>query len=853
MADLLLRRLLRRFHLEHLTITVLLALFCALLAGSGLLSTAERRLYDMLSGTLSAEPHPDILIVAVDDYSLRQLGSWPWDRAVYAALINQLHAYGSRAVLADFIIAGPDAERPDSDRLLAEALARHGRVYLPVHVEQLRGGRTVEGLPWREFAEVAHRLGHVDLVMDSDGVVRSLWLRSGVGQAFWPHIGLALLEDEAPLLAYQYQQRARGDSGARLNVREYQRRIPFSQGEYPRVSAADLIDGRVPPELLAGRIALIGATAEHLGDRFKTPRYADLLVPGVEIHARVLDGLMQEQLIRDATVLMNVLISVAIAVLAPLLLPFCRPGWGLPLLGGLLLAALLLCVLLLHGNLWWSPLPAMLTVIAAGPLWTWRRLEYSFDYLQRMVRQMMRPGEQSGRLMQPADTAPLLRMLAALPIRAWRLESRSPAASLQTGGEAVEDTSWQGQSARHYLFNRGTDQLELSLLWGNPQLAEQLETTVQAMLARVSAPVPTRAAALRSVAGLVDSIGGVERRQRGLTRALHATLTRLDQGVLLADACGEVLLANARLLAVLELQGRSLHGWHLLDLARDLRLDDSRWADLVSTAMQQGRVEVELPGRQGESLSVVLSRVDAGGQIGQVVVLQISDVTALVRVRRTRAELLHFLSHDLRSPMISILALTEKMRQSPDGVRLPDFLDQLDVHARRNLGVAEQFLQLIRLESMLQIDMIDLDMLSVVESAVDQLHEQAEAAEVVIRVDYRDEDQVWVRGNHELLTLLLTNLLSNAVRHSVPGGSVDVRLYLDNGEVCCEVRDRGPGITLDRQAQLFSQLQEDGKGLGLRFVGLVASRHGGRMLLHSQPGEGSRFTLALPALVLDEL
>ena len=53
--------------------------------------------------------------------------------------------------------------------------------------------------------------------------------------------------------------------------------------------------------------------------------------------------------------------------------------------------------------------------------------------------------------------------------------------------------------------------------------------------------------------------------------------------------------------------------------------------------------------------------------------------------------------------------------------------------------------------------------------------------------------------------------------------------------------------------QLFSQLQEDGKGLGLRFVGLVASRHGGRMLLESQPGEGSRFTLALPVLVLDEL
>ncbi|MEE4250713.1 MAG: CHASE2 domain-containing protein [Alcanivoracaceae bacterium] len=853
MADLLLRRLLHRFHLEHLTTTVLLGLLCAVLAGSGALSSADRRLYDALSGTLSTEPHPDILIVAIDDFSLRQLGPWPWDRTVYAALVDQLHNYGTRAVLADFLIAGPDAARPESDRRLAEALARHGRVYLPVHVEQLRGGQTVEGLPWREFAEVAHRLGHVDLVKDSDGVVRSLWLRSGVGQAFWPHIGLALLEDEAPLLAYQYQRRERGDSGARLNIRQYPRRIPFSQGEYPRISAADLVDGRVPAELLEGRIALVGVTATGLGDSFRTPRYADLLMPGVEIHARVLDGLMRDKLISDATPLMNVMVSVLLAVLAPVLLPFCRPGWGLPFLAALLVAALVLCVMLLRNEIWWSPLPAMLTVLAAGPLWTWRRLEYSFDYLQRMISQMMRPGEQSGRLMQPADTAPLLRMLGALPVRAWRLDNHSAAASLQIGGETVEDASWQGQSARHYLFSRGNEQLELSLLWRSPQLAEQLESTVQAMLARVSAPPATRAAALRSVAGFVDSIGGAERRQRGLTRALHAALTQLDQGVLLADACGEVLLANARLLSVLELKGRSLNGWHLLDLARDLRIEDSHWIDLVTRAMEQGRVEIELPGRHGESLLAALSRVDAGGQIGQVVILQITDITAIVRVRRTRSELLHFLSHDLRSPMISILALTEKMRQSPGGTSLPDFLDQLDVHARRNLGVAEQFLQLIRLESMLQIDMIDLDMLSVVESAVEQVREQAQMAEVVIRVDYDDEDQVWVRGNHELLTRLLINLLSNAVRHSVPGGSVSVRLYLDGGEVCCEVRDRGPGIAQNRQAQLFSQLQEDGKGLGLRFVGLVASRHGGRMLLHSQPGEGSRFTLALPALVFDEL
>jgi CHASE2 domain-containing sensor protein/signal transduction histidine kinase len=850
-TDSLLRQHLHRFHLEHLGLTLLLALLCVLLSLSGALGLLDRRLYDTLVTALPAEPEPDILIVAIDDFSLRQLGRWPWDRALHARLISRLQEQGAAAVVYDVMLAEPDNQRPDSDQALAAAIAAHGRVYLPVHVEQLRGGQLVEGLPWRQFAEAAHRLGHVDLVRDSDGVVRSLWLRSGVGQAFWPHITLALLEDESPLLAQQFQRRERGQGGQRVNVREYPRRIPFNRMDFPRVSAADVVDGRVPAQLLAGRTVLVGATAEGLGDLFRTPM-GDLAMPGVEIHARVLDALLQQRMIDAAGPLSSVLLSLLLALIAPLLLPFLRPRWGLLLLALLALAGLLLSVVLLRAQLWWSPAAALLTLAAAGPLWTWRRLEYSLAYLREVVARMLRPGEQAGRLVQPADLAPLLRMLKVLPLRAWRLENRTQT-ELQIGGEAVEDASWQGQSARHYPFQRGSDQLELSLLWRTPALAGQMENTIRAMLGRVSAPAPAEGAALRPVAEFVDRLGGMERRQRGLTRALHAGLAKLDQGVLVADACGEVLLANTRLLIQLELDGRPLHGWHLLDLARDLRLEPTAWAGLVAAALEQGVARHELLGRHGESLALQLSRVEAGGQVGQILLLEVSDVTELVRVRNTRAELLQFLSHDLRSPMISILALTEKMRQSPGDTRLPDFLDQLDLHARRNLGIAEQFLQLIRVESMPRIDMIELDMLPVVESAVDKLRAEAQAADVVLRVEYRDDEPVWVRGNHELLARLLTNLLSNAVRHSVPGSSVDVHLYAAEGEVCCDVRDRGPGIAPERQPGLFSQLQDGGKGLGLRFVALVARRHGGRVTVDSQPGEGARFTLALPALALDEL
>src|SRR5690554_4927882 len=111
-----------------MAVTVLLGLLCVLLVVSSALSSFDRRLYDTLSTSVSAEPHPDILIVAIDDFSLRQLGRWPWDRAVHAALLERLHEYGARAVLCDYLITEPDQARPDRDRKSTRLNSSHVRI-----------------------------------------------------------------------------------------------------------------------------------------------------------------------------------------------------------------------------------------------------------------------------------------------------------------------------------------------------------------------------------------------------------------------------------------------------------------------------------------------------------------------------------------------------------------------------------------------------------------------------------------------------------------------------------------------------------------------------------------------------
>lgn len=282
----------------------------------------------------------------------------------------------------------------------------------------------------------------------------------------------------------------------------------------------------------------------------------------------------------------------------------------------------------------------------------------------------------------------------------------------------------------------------------------------------------------------------------------------------------------------------------------------------MRTVLADGRVQKECRNRRGMDLYLDMILVHAGDQPGRMLIVSLKDISDVKQAMRTRTEMLDFLSHDLRSPMVSVLALIGKMRHGEDGERLGDFLDNVEHYAQRNLNIAEQFLQLARVESEEAVEMIEQDMLDVVESAVDQVQIQAQARDIRLRFSYNQDEDVWVRGNNELLERLVVNLLTNAVKYSHEGGDVDVRLYASDDWVMCQVRDHGVGIPEAFQERLFERFSRAsssggartrGAGLGLRFVKVVTERHGGDITVESEPDQGSCFTLALPRIKVDHL
>ena len=140
--------------IEHIVLVAMLAFVAALFVHNNLLWRWDNLLYDAQLSFWSRSVADDIIIIAIDDESLNELGRWPWPRSTHARLINKLEKESPRAIGLDIIFSEPDANSPLSDVLLARAMRASGKVVLPVFMSQeSNNSYPIEALPLPEFTE----------------------------------------------------------------------------------------------------------------------------------------------------------------------------------------------------------------------------------------------------------------------------------------------------------------------------------------------------------------------------------------------------------------------------------------------------------------------------------------------------------------------------------------------------------------------------------------------------------------------------------------------------------------------------------------------------------------------------
>ena len=265
------------------------------------LEAFEAKTYDLrfknMRGVLV--PDPDIAIIAIDEKSIAELGRFPWTRTEYARLIKKLSEAGAKAVLFDAFF--PEHESESADKAFAEAAKLAGNVVLATSFEFDKDfnitGRT-GSIP--EIENSVSGIGHINFLPDSDGVNRRSLLLISDGKKFMPSLGLkgamaALGEKEFVPGAFDI---ALGKRHIPVNE-NYSMWINFAGpgNVYPRYSFSDVLNGRVSPGSLNGKVLFVGATALGIYDMRVTP--FDGNTPGVEVHAAIADNIISGRYLRQ--------------------------------------------------------------------------------------------------------------------------------------------------------------------------------------------------------------------------------------------------------------------------------------------------------------------------------------------------------------------------------------------------------------------------------------------------------------------------------------------------------------------------------------------------------------------------
>ena len=344
----------------HLGLVLLIAVFVAALQILAVwpqvttpLERVELSARDLL---MRLRPAPQrsgqIVIVAIDDFSFNYTGyRWPWPRAYLAKIVDQLNRAGAKVIGLDVFLSEAETD-PGGDAALSQAFAQSRAAVAVVNLfrtEQQSGGltflsETVEA-PIAAYASSFQRTGITPTIVDEDAILRGVQAYDRLGETTYYHwafeIASLYLNVPLPIDLSETGLRFNGQF-VPLQNRKLLVNFAGQAATYPTYSASAVAEGDLPAETFRDKIVLIGATTASLQDLWPTPYSISDRTPGVEVVANAIDTLLTGQYLQVAPPLVNLLLTLGMALAALLILQLREPRrviFGLGL--GLVLYALL--------------------------------------------------------------------------------------------------------------------------------------------------------------------------------------------------------------------------------------------------------------------------------------------------------------------------------------------------------------------------------------------------------------------------------------------------------------------------------------------------------------------------------
>lgn len=338
----------------------------------------------------------------------------------------------------------------------------------------------------------------------------------------------------------------------------------------------------------------------------------------------------------------------------------------------------------------------------------------------------------------------------------------------------------------------------------------------------------------------------------------QAVLRSMIEGVLVIDQQGYVRTVNRAALNFLDVTVLHAEGQPYSELFQHPELQ--RFVAKALTLEEMEPMTVTLGGRVERILEVQAAPLLATEGVAPGVLFVMYDVTRIHRLESVRRDFVANVSHELRTPVTSIKGFVETLldgaKDEPES--LNRFLGIIARQAERLNSIFNDLLTLAKLEAGgdgASIEMEVRQLSELIQAAVDDCGHRA--AEKGMKIEVSARGAYKVRANASLIQQALVNLIDNAVKYSDPNRPVQVESRADGRFIEVAIVDKGPGIEPTHLARLFERFyrvdqgrsrQLGGTGLGLSIVKHIAHVHGGEVSVESVVGQGSRFSLFLPAL-----
>jgi len=295
-------------------------------------------------------------------------------------------------------------------------------------------------------------------------------------------------------------------------------------------------------------------------------------------------------------------------------------------------------------------------------------------------------------------------------------------------------------------------------------------------------------------------------------------------------------------------------------LLKQLAQDEERHRQVLETQLallleaKEGSPPREAPEKAG-------SLNDLAGQSCEVELEGAKRATSVLaeakreieKAQQAKDELYAMVTHDLRSPLISMVAFAKKLLtalRNKASEKEYQKLQWIWSEARRMEGFVTNFLDLARLTSdKVVLDFQPLDPSAMVDEALEPLHPQIQ--EKGLHIEVTMDGLPWVEADAWAVRRLFLNLLGNAVLHGRRGGTIEIGGAAEDDLIRFWVKDDGPGIPEPDLPHLFEHFHttaagQKGSGLGLAIAHQVVTAHGGRIWVESTEGKGATFYFTLP-------